>query len=307
MANIVTIGEILVEVMATEIGQAFDETGIYKGPFPSGAPAIFIDQAARCGSSAMIISVVGNDGFGSLNMHRLEESGVDIKSIYVLDDETTGVAFVRYKENGNRDFIYHISNAACGRINRDMVKEEYFKDCKYFHIMGSSIYNDAINKAIKRAIGYAKEYGAKISFDPNVRKEIIKDEKTKMILKEFLDIANIVVAGEDELSYVLGLTEESEIVDYLYGKSADIIVVKRGSRGSTLYIDGKIYDINPTCVEEVDPTGAGDCYVGTFISCLNQGIEALSAAQYASLAGALAVTKKGPMCGNSTMNELINM
>ncbi len=148
--------------------------------------------------------------------------------------------------------------------------------------------------------------GAKISFDPNVRKEIIKDQKTKKVLKEILDIANIVVAGEDELSYLLDLTDESEIVDYLFGKSADTIVVKRGARGSTLYLDDKCHDIDPTHVEEIDPTGAGDCYVGTFISCLNQGIDALSAARYASLAGALAVTKKGPMTGNTTLNELMN-
>ncbi|RYD03561.1 hypothetical protein N752_19330 [Desulforamulus aquiferis] len=48
MAHIVTIGEILVEFMAKEIGQKFYESGDFVGPFPSGAPAIFIDQAAQC-------------------------------------------------------------------------------------------------------------------------------------------------------------------------------------------------------------------------------------------------------------------
>ena len=47
MAQIVTIGEILVEIMATRIGQTFLEPGLFAGPYPSGAPAIFADQAAK--------------------------------------------------------------------------------------------------------------------------------------------------------------------------------------------------------------------------------------------------------------------
>ena len=56
--------------------------------------------------------------------------------------------------------------------------------------------------------------------------------------------------------------------------------------------------------EEVDPTGAGDCFGGTFVGCLAQGIAPARALQLATAAGAMAVTRKGPMEGNSTMAEL---
>ena len=37
-----TIGrKFLVEIMASKIGQPFDQPGIWNGPYPSGAPAIF--------------------------------------------------------------------------------------------------------------------------------------------------------------------------------------------------------------------------------------------------------------------------
>jgi hypothetical protein len=52
MARIMTIGEILVEIMATERGQSFRAPGTLVGPFPSGAPAIFIDQVGRLGRAA---------------------------------------------------------------------------------------------------------------------------------------------------------------------------------------------------------------------------------------------------------------
>ena len=72
MKTIVTLGEILVEVMATRRGQTFLEPGALVGPYPSGAPAIFIDQVARLGQPCGMIGCVGDDDFGVLNVQRLQ-------------------------------------------------------------------------------------------------------------------------------------------------------------------------------------------------------------------------------------------
>lgn len=79
MSKVFTIGEILVEIMASKIGQPFDQLCIWNGPYPSGAPAIFIDRVTRLGVPCGIISCVGNDGFGDINIHRLAADGVDIR------------------------------------------------------------------------------------------------------------------------------------------------------------------------------------------------------------------------------------
>ena len=63
MPKILTAGEVLVEIMGTRKNQTFRETGEFTGPYPSGAPAIFIDQAAKMGGNTGIISVIGNDDF----------------------------------------------------------------------------------------------------------------------------------------------------------------------------------------------------------------------------------------------------
>lgn len=304
MADIVTIGEILVEVMADSVGQKFDETGIFVGPFPSGAPAIFINQASKAGSVGKIISAVGNDGFGKINLDYLKANGTDISEIKVLDDQTTGVAFVTYKEDGDRDFIYHISNAACGDINKDYINEETFNGVSYLHIMGSAIYNDDIRDTILKAIELAKRQGLKISFDPNVRKEIVTDKKKKDLLLEILKSSDIILPGEDELFYLLGIEDESEAVEKLLNEGASIILVKRGKNGATLYTKDIKEDITPIEVEEIDPTGAGDSFGGAFISYLSQGEDVVKAAKIAAIAGAMAVTEKGPMEGSTTKQEL---
>ena len=70
MKKLVCAGEIVVEIMADRVDQSLAEPGLLHGPFPSGAPAIFIAQAARLGQPAGLISAVGDDDFGHLNIGR---------------------------------------------------------------------------------------------------------------------------------------------------------------------------------------------------------------------------------------------
>lgn len=66
MANVVSIGEALVEIMRPSVGQPLDYPGEFRGPFASGAPAIFAIAAARLGLPTAFIGAVGDDAFGRL-------------------------------------------------------------------------------------------------------------------------------------------------------------------------------------------------------------------------------------------------
>jgi sugar/nucleoside kinase (ribokinase family) len=80
--------------------------------------------------------------------------------------------------------------------------------------------------------------------------------------------------------------------------------LKRGKNGSTYFDRERQIDVSPLAADEVDPTGAGDCFGGTFISCLAQGIPLQRALALANAAGSLAVRMHGPMEGNSTLEQL---
>lgn len=304
MADILTIGEIVVEVMAKEIGQPFDATGEFVGPFPSGAPAIFINQAAKVGSSAGIISTIGNDAFGRLNYKKLQDDGVDVSFIKTTEKLTTGVAFVTYHQNGDRDFIFHLQNSASSLIGPEDIKEEYFKDCKYLHIMGSALFNEGIRSAVRKAIEICKQTNTKISFDPNIRKELLQNEEMKECLLFVLDHCDIFLPGGEELVLLTEETNEQRAVDQLLSKGIEYIVVKKGSKGCHAYSKDTSFSVEPLKVVEVDPTGAGDCFGGTLISSLNKGYGFRQSVMYANTAGAIAVTKKGPMEGNTTIEQI---
>ena len=114
--KVLTVGEILVEIVATTKGDGFREPQPLVGPFPSGAPAIFIDQIGRLGTPAAIISRVGDDDFGRLNLDRLTADGVDVSGIEVAKGEATGSAFVRYRPDGSRASVYNIAHSATGKL-----------------------------------------------------------------------------------------------------------------------------------------------------------------------------------------------
>ena len=85
MAEIITMGELLVEIMRPSEDIPLYKSDYFRGPFPSGAPGIFISTAARLGHSTAIISGVGRDDFGENILQRLKLDGVDITRVLISD------------------------------------------------------------------------------------------------------------------------------------------------------------------------------------------------------------------------------
>lgn len=304
MKKIITLGEILVEIMATQRGQTFREPGTLVGPYASGAPAIFIDQVARLGHAAGIIGCVGDDDFGVLNIERLKRDGVDVSGIQILKNAVTGSAFVTYRKDGERDFIFNITNSASAQLTAEHVSKAVLKDCAHFHVMGSSLFSFRIVDAMKKAIEIVKAQGGTVSFDPNIRKEMLRIPEMREALRFVLELTDIFMPSENEVTLLANAADEAGAVKELLALGVKEIVVKRGVQGSSYFDTAQRIDAKGLRVEEVDPTGAGDCFGATYVTCRTLGESAAQSLSYANTAGALAVGKKGPMEGTSTMTEI---
>jgi fructokinase len=304
MAQIVTLGEILVEIMATRIGQRFTEPGLFMGPYPSGAPAIFIDQAGRMGATAAMAACVGDDDFATVNIERLKASGVDTRFVRRVPGAVTGSAFVAYREDGSRDFVFNIAHSAAGLLDETAIVPELFEGCRFFHVMGSSLINPGLARAARRGVELARAAGAKVSFDPNIRKELLKLPETAATIAAILERADILLPSDADLDHLCPGQDADAAAAGLLAAGRELVLLKRGALGS-VYYDRERRIASPAFLsEEVDPTGAGDCFGGTFVAALTLGIELNRALELANAAGALAVRKKGPMEGNTTLAEL---
>ena len=270
--DILTIGEALVEVMRTDIDQPLNQPGPFVGPYPSGAPFIFAVQAARLGLKTAAIGSVGADAFGECLLNQLEAVGVVTDGVKRLADQTTGIAFVAYRADGSRDFVFSLG--AGGHITDDMLQPALFAGARCFHIMGSTLsMSEAVLSVCHKALEMALNAGALISFDPNLRPELLPPENARIAFAPFIAAADIFLPTETELLQL------------------------SGADGCSVFTaDGRM-DVAGYAVREVDPTGAGDCFDAAFISGILEGMPIREAAQLANACGAIAVSAKGPMAG----------
>lgn len=304
MHKVLTIGEILVEIMATTRGNGFLEAQPLVGPFPSGAPAIFIDQVGKMGVPCAIVSRVGDDDFGQLNIERLRADGVDVSGIGIAPGESTGSAFVRYRDDGSRAFVFNIRHAACGKLRPTAASEALIGRCTHLHVMGSAFSAPELGAMVMDAAQRIKARGGTISFDPNLRPELLRTPGMRESLEALLDMTDLYMPSGEELFLFDQGRDEAAAVKALLDRGIRTVVVKRGADGASLFEQGRRVDAAPIPVEEIDPTGAGDTFGGTFVALWLTGADAGHALRLANLAGAWAVTQLGPMEGTSTRAAL---
>lgn len=304
MRKVVVVGEILAEIMATEPGDGFDAPMALVGPYPSGAPAIFIDQVARMGQPCAIVSAVGNDAFGKLNLDRLATDGVDTSGIHTDDDRPTGTAFVRYRPDGARDFVFNIRHSACGHISDGPATRQALDSADHFHVMGSSLSSPEVVRLNVETVNAVKARGGSVSFDPNLRAELLDAPGLREAMTHILALTDLFLPSGDELTQMTGANTPAEAVAKLLKSGVKAIVHKRGTDG-VAYFDAQTEQQGASfIVEEVDPTGAGDCFGGAFVALWLRGMDIAEALTLACAAGARSVTRRGPMEGAATLEEL---
>jgi sugar/nucleoside kinase (ribokinase family) len=301
----VTVGEILVEIMATTVGAGFLSPQPLIGPFPSGAPAIFIDQVASVGGAAGIVAAVGDDDFGRLNVERLRADGVDVSAIEVVSGKPTGSAFVRYRADGARDFVFNIAHSAAGETRMTAAARALVARAGHVHVMGSAFAIPGIAAMLVEAVATVKARGGSVSFDPNIRKELVQGGEGRKLVDDMLAVTDLLLPSGDELLVAAGEVTETAAVSRLLGLGIGEIVLKRGADGSSHFSQafGRV-DCPAFTVEEIDPTGAGDCFGAVYLTCRRGGMAPAQALLYANAAGARTVTMQGPMEGVSSLAEL---
>lgn len=300
----ICVGEILVEIVATTKGNGFRAAQPLIGPYPSGAPAIFIDQCGRMGGQAAMIGAVGADDFGRVNLDRLAADGVDVSGVAIDPDWPTGSAFVRYRDDGSRDFVFNIATSAASRFGWTDPVAAVVARAGHLHVMGTALTMPAAAAVIARAVEVVKARGGTLSVDPNLRKELKTDAATEALFSALVARADLLLPSGAELERAAGIEGEAAAVERLFGMGVGEVVLKRGAEGATSFTPAGRVDAPAFRVAEIDPTGAGDCFGGAYVTALRLGMARAQALTYACAAGARNVTRVGPMEGAGTRAEL---
>jgi hypothetical protein len=170
--------------------------------------------------------------------------------------------------------------------------------------MGTALFSPSIVEVVLRAAEAVKARGGTISFDPNLRPEILDLPGLREACETLFRRCDLFLPSGVELYLFTNAKDEKAAVADILGHGVSAIVHKRGAEGAS-YFDSATRLTQPGFdVEELDPTGAGDCFGATFVSCWLRSMPPAQCLTYAMASGALAVTRQGPMEGAASQVEL---
>ncbi len=297
----VALGELLIDF--TENGVSEQGNPLWEAN-PGGAPCNVLAMLRKLGKSSAFIGKVGNDVYGRQLRKTVSDAGIDVSGLLVDPSVHTTLAIVHRTENGDRDFSFYRDPGADMMLSEGDLPEEMIRSCRVFHFGTLSMTHDGVRAATKKAVAMAKESGALISFDPNLRPPLWKSsDLAKECIAWGLSQCDILKIADNELEFMTGSTDFDEGAKILLDTCPNIrlLNVTAGPDGSYCYHRGmRVYAPAIRLPGTIETTGAGD----TFCACvlndvLENGIDKPDEAaiyrmlRFANAAAYLVTTKKG--------------
>ncbi len=307
--EVVTLGEAMVGLVASEVGPLADATRFER--HVAGAEANVAVGLARLGHRAAFIGRVGADGFGTAILRRLRGEGVDVGGLRIDGDARTAV-FVRERRLvGAADLTYHRTGSAGSRLDPTDVEATAagFSAGGWLHVTGiTPALSPSSRAAVDAAIGRARGIGMTISFDVNMRRKLWSEEEARPVLQEIATRSDVLFAGLDEAVILIGATggSMSDVARGLLDLGPSLAVLKLGEAGALARERDQPGAMHEGFVVPLvlDPVGAGDAFVAGFIAARLEGHELATALAWGNAAGASVAATIGDMTGLPTRTEL---
>lgn len=300
--DVVALGELLIDF--TENGVSSQGNILYEAN-PGGAPCNVLAMLNRMGRKTAFMGKVGVDIFGNKLKQVLDEVGIDTSAMRMDPDVRTTLAFVQTFADGDRDFSFYRNPGADMMLTEEELDEEMLRQCRIFHFGTLSMTHENVRKATKKAIAIAKEAGAVISFDPNLRPPLWSSlELAKEQVDYGLRQCDVLKISDNEIQWFTGKEDFDQGIQILQDTyNIPLILLSMGKEGSRAYYQKLRVEKAPYLQENtIETTGAGDTFGG---SCLHfvlaYGLENLDEEKlscmlsFANGAASLITTKKGAL------------
>lgn len=299
--DVTALGELLIDF--TENGLSPQGNPLLEAN-PGGAPCNVLAMLSKLGHRTAFVGKVGADMFGRRLRRVVTDAGIDTSGLVEDKDVNTTLAFVQTLADGDRDFSFYRNPGADMMLTAADVKEELVANCRIFHFGSLSMTADGCRKATEASITRAKQAGALISFDPNLREPLWDSlETAKERILYGLEQCDILKISDNEIEWLTGETEYKKAAESLKAKyRIPLILVSLGKNGSMALSDVAFVQMPGYRVNTIETTGAGD----TFCACvlhyiLEHGFRAYNEEEltellrFANGAAAIVTTRKGAL------------
>ena len=266
---LISIGEALIDFIPDKKDCAFEDVTAFS-PKVGGAPANVCAAYARLGGRAKLLTQLGDDLFGHKILSELSRFGVDVSCINLTDKANTALAFVSLDKNGGRTFSFYRKPSADMLYSPDNIRKEYFDGAYALHFCSVDLGDFPMRDAHIAAINTARNKGAIISFDPNLRLPLWKSHDLLLkTVKEFIPLSDIVKISDEELDFITGTSDINLALPKLFLGNVKLVIYTCGKNGAYAFTKNTSAFSPAKKVRPIDTTGAGDGFIGSFLWKMN--------------------------------------
>ena len=240
--------------------------------------------AAKLGARVSMVARVGHDVFGQGTLDNFRSLGIGTTHVLQDADRFSGVAPI-FVDDRAENVIVIVPGANYGLTPEDVraAREEIASAdvlCCQLEIPVESTLE---------AFRVARSAGVTTILNP---------APAAPLPDELLGLTDICVPNEVELEMLTGysagsLEEAAHAAETLLARGPGHVIVTLGSRGSLVVTSGSTQHVPAVPVDAVDPTGAGDEFIGALAVFLAEGASMADATMAAAAAAAISVTRIG--------------
>ena len=252
-------------------------------------------MAAKLGARVSMVARVGLDVFGEGMIRNFDTYGIDTAHVLVDETQSSGVAPIFVDDDAHNVIV--IVPGANGALSP--ADAHYARDT----ILTSSALVCQLEVPLETTLE-----AFRIAKTGSTR-TILNPAPAMPLPDELLALADICAPNETEAELLTGRAVKS-LADAEYAardllkRGPQVVIVTLGERG-VLYIDAKTTLHVPALkVDAVDPTGAGDAFIGGLAVYLSEGMQMRQALQRANAVAALSVTRIGAQVSFPTRDEV---
>ncbi|MEO6457172.1 MAG: carbohydrate kinase [Chloroflexia bacterium] len=297
---ITSIGELLVDFLPIMEEGRTTGFSIHAG----GAPYNVAVGLSRLEQKVAFAGKVSSDLFGRYLRECAEREEIDTRFLLTGDAPST-LAFVA-TEQGEPAYAFYDEGAADTMLTIGEVPPTLFEETSILHFGSISLLRGSTPAAVVEIVERLKDK-ALLSFDPNVRPGVVRNEQAyRALLDYFFSLADLVKLSAADIAWLApGETVES-FARELSRRGLALVVITRGEEGVFAIRGEEQWHIPPVPVQVVDTVGAGDAFSAGLLAGLaergvtsrqtlaelpNQEIEA--SLKFASAVAALTCTQPG--------------
>lgn len=183
------------------------------------------------------------------------------------------------------------------------VASNWFDDTSILHICSNTLTEPHIAGVTRYAVSTAKELGALVSFDVNLRHNLWAEGSADIsTVSELVHQAQLVKFSNEEIDY-LSQGDRKRYLSACFSSGVVAILITDSAGDVFIHTGRSSLSVSPPQTKAVDTTGGGDAFIGAVLFGLSQHDDPLSylddayalkpLAQFASHCGAHAVAQHG--------------